>query len=90
MIKMGLAQLVKLSHLNAEQQEVVDIIGIDNYRDLIDTFGGSPVWIPKARSLVPAPEISDYIRTRLQNGDQAGQIAHDLEMPVSEVRRLSK
>lgn len=90
MIKMGLAQLVKLSHLNAEQQEIVDIIGMDFYKDLIDTFGGSSIWIPKARSLVSTPEISDYIRIRLQNGDLAGQIARDLEMPVSEVRRLSK
>lgn len=85
-----MARLVKLSHLNEDQQEVVDIIGIDNYRDLIDTFGGTPIWIPKARSLVPSPEITDYIKTRIQNGDLSEQIARDLEMPVSEVRRLSK
>ncbi len=90
MIKMGLEQLVKLSHLNAEQQEVVEIIGIDNYRELINIFGGSPIWIPKAKSLVPTPEIIHYIKTRIQNGDLPKQIAHDLEMPVSEVRRLSK
>lgn len=87
---MGLSQLVKLSHLNEDQQEIVDIIGMDNYRDLIDTFGGTPIWIPKARSLVPTPEIVHYIKTRIQNGDLAEQIARDLEMPVSEVRRLGK
>lgn len=87
---MGLAKLVKKSHLNEDQQEVADIVGIENYRDLIDTFGGSPIWVPKARSLVPAAEITDYIRTRIQNGDLPEQIARDLELPVSEVRRLSK
>lgn len=85
-----MARLVRLSHLNEDQQEVADIIGMDNYRDLIDTFGGTSIWIPKARSLVPTAEITDYIKTRIQKGDLAEQIARDLEMPVSEVRRLSK
>ena len=88
--KMGLERLILLSHLNEEQQEVVDIIGMDNYKALISVFGGSAIWIPKARSLIPTPEIVDYIKTRLQKGDLPGQIARDLEMPAAEVRRLSK
>ena len=87
---MGLERLVLLSHLNTDQQEVVDIIGMENYKSLINVYGGSPIWIPKARSLVPTPEIAHYIKTRIQKGDLPGQIAHDLEMPVAEVRRLSK
>lgn len=90
MMKMGMARLVKLSHLNEDQQEVVDIIGMDNYKDLIDTFGGTPIWIPKARSLVSTAEVADYIKTRIQNGDLPEQIGRDLEMPVCEIRRLSK
>ena len=50
---MGLERLVLLSHLNEDQQEVVDIIGMDNYKALISVYGGSPIWIPKAKSLVP-------------------------------------
>lgn len=87
---MGLAMLVKKSHLNADQQEVADIIGLENYQTLVDTFGGTQIWIPKARSLVSAPEIATYIRERRQNGDTPEQIARELELPVSEVRRLSK
>lgn len=87
---MGLAQLVKKSHLNPDQQEVADVIGLDNYRALVDTFGGSPIWIPKARSLVSSPEISEHIRSRRQQGYSPEQIARELEIPVSEVRRLSK
>lgn len=87
---MGLERLVLLSHLNEDQQEVVDIIGMDNYKALISVYGGSPIWIPKAKSLVPTPEIIHYIKMRIQNGDLPAQIAHDLEMPVAEVRRLSK
>ena len=66
---MGLVMLVKKSHLNADQQEVADIIGLENYLALVDTFGGSQIWIPKARSLVSSPEIATYIRSRRQNGD---------------------
>ncbi|MCM1277104.1 MAG: hypothetical protein NC299_17380 [Lachnospiraceae bacterium] len=87
---MGLERLVLLSHLNEEQQEVVDIIGMDNYKALISIYGDSSIWIPKARSPVPNSEIVDYIKMRLQKGDLPGQIAHDLEMPVSEVRRPGK
>ena len=88
MIKMGLAQLVKLSHLNAEQQEVVDIIGIDNYRDLIDKYGGDRLYIPKAKSLIPVAELAYEIRLRRQNGDRNEQIAQDLEIPFADVRKV--
>lgn len=87
---MGLERLIKKSHLNEEQQEVADVIGFDNYCDLIATYGGSAVWVPKARSLVPSAEITDYIRTRYQNGYSDYQIAQELELPVSEVRRRRK
>lgn len=87
---MPMSDLVLLSHLNEGQQEIVDIIGMDNYKALINVYGGSPIWIPKARSLVPTPEIVHYIKSRIQHGDLPGQIARDLEMSLAEVRRLSK
>lgn len=87
---MPMSDLVLLSHLNEGQQEIVDIIGMDNYKALINVYGGSPIWIPKARSLVPTPEIIQYIKTRMQKGDLPGQIARDLEMSEADVRRLSK
>lgn len=85
---MGLAMLIKKSHLNADQQEVADIIGLENYQALVNTFGGSQIWIPKAKSLVSSLEIATYIRSRRQNGDSPEQIARELEMPLSEVRKI--
>ena len=90
MIKMAMSDLVLLCHLNEEQQAVVDIIGMDNYRSLMDVYGGDRIWIPKARSLIPTPELADYIRRRKQNGDTAEHIAHDLQITVSAVRKLIK
>lgn len=85
---MGLAQLVKPSHLNEGQREVVDIIGMDAYRALMEYFGGSSVWIPKPTSIVPAAEIAEEIRRRRQRGDTPLQIARDLEMPLAEVKKI--
>lgn len=85
-----MSDLVMLSHLNEDQQAVVEVIGMDNYRALMDIYGGDRIWIPKARSLIPTPELADHIRCRKQRGDSNEQIARDLEISVSDVRKLSK
>ena len=85
---MAMSSLVELRHLNEEQQAVVDIIGIDNYRALMDVYGGDRLWIPKAKSLIPAPELVDHVRCRKQKGDSIEQIANDLQLTVSDVRKL--
>lgn len=84
---MGLAQLVKLSHLNEGQQEVVDIIGIDAYRALMEYFGGTAIWIPKPSSVVPNAEVAAEIRNRRQRGDSLLQISRELELPLAEVKK---
>lgn len=86
---MPMSDLVMLSHLNEDQQVVVDVIGLDNYRALMDIYGGDRIWIPKARSLIPTPELADYIRRRKQKGDSNEQIARDLEITASDVRKLA-
>lgn len=86
---MPMSDLVKLSHLNEDQQAVVDVIGMDNYRALMDVFGGDRIWIPKARSLIPTPELADYVRRQKQKGYSNEQIARDLEITVSDVRKLA-
>lgn len=86
---MPMSDLVLLSHLNEEQQAVVEVIGMDNYRALMDIYGGDRIWIPKARSLIPTPELADYVRRRKQEGDSNEQIARDLETTVSDVRKLA-
>jgi len=83
-----MSNLVELRHLNEEQQAVVDLIGIDNYRALIDVYGGDRLWIPKAKSLIPTPELADHVRCRKQKGDSIEQIAGDLQLTASDVRQL--
>ena len=85
---MGLAMLIKKSHHNADQQEVADIIGLENYQALIDMYGGDRLYIPKARSIVPAAELAYEIRRRRQNGYSNEQIARDLEIPAADIRKI--
>lgn len=87
---MPMSALVETRHLNEDQAEVAEIIGIDSYRKLIDAFGGSQIWIPKARSLVPGTEIAGEVRCRRLAGESYEHIARELELSIADVRKMSK
>ena len=87
---MPMSALVEVRHLNEDQREVAEIIGIENYRRLVDAFGGSPIWIPKAKTLVPNKEIANEVLRRRQSGESYEQIARELEIPIADVRKLSR
>lgn len=85
---MAMSDLVELRHLNEDQQAVADIIGMDSYRALMDVYGGDRIWIPKAKSLLPAAELADHARCRKQSGYSIEQIAREMELTPSDVRKL--
>lgn len=87
---MGLGRYVKKSHLNADQQDIADIIGFENYCALIDVYGGSQIWIPKARSLITNAELATLVKQLKQDGNTIEQIARDLEIPYADVKKYSK
>ena len=39
---------VQMSDLDEEQQQVAEVIGLDNYKRLVNVFGGLSIYIPKA------------------------------------------
>lgn len=39
--------LIQIESLSAEQQKVAELIGIENYEKLIETYGGTWLYIPK-------------------------------------------
>lgn len=39
---------VQMSDLDEEQQQVAELIGLDNYKRLVNVFGGLSIYIPKA------------------------------------------
>lgn len=87
---MPMSALVESRHLNEDQMEIAEIIGIESYRKLLDAFGGSQIWIPKARSLVPPGEITREIKYRREQGESYEHIARELELSIADVRKMSK
>ena len=45
---MGELDRVQMSDLDEEQQQVAELIGLDNYKRLVNVFGGLSIYIPKA------------------------------------------
>lgn len=41
---------LKIEDLNEEQQQLAELIGIENYCKLVQTFGGLSVYIPRIES----------------------------------------
>lgn len=87
---MPMSDLVQLHHLNADQRDIADIIGIENYRALINMFGGSGIWISKAQSLIPKAEWTAKILEMRENGYTIDQISRALELPSSTVANVIK
>lgn len=45
---MSALEKLQLEDLDQEQQEVAEVIGLENYKRLVDVFGGLSIYIPKA------------------------------------------
>ena len=54
---------VQMSDLDEEQQQVAELIGLDNYKRLVDVFGGLSIYIPKADAWSGWPAMSRSVRS---------------------------
>ena len=45
---MNALENLQLEDLDQEQQEVAEVIGLENYKQLIARYGGTSIYIPKA------------------------------------------
>lgn len=51
---MALLDQIEVKDLDEDQRELAELIGIETYRRLVRTYGGTSVYIPKAESLEKA------------------------------------
>ncbi len=58
---MSALEKVKLEDLDQDQQQVAELIGLENYKKLMNVYGGMSVYIPKADRL-ERMEQNDKIR----------------------------
>lgn len=45
---MGVLDKITMNDLDESQQQVAEVIGLDNYKRLMATYGGVSIYIPKA------------------------------------------
>lgn len=48
---MDLMDHVKVESLDEDQKKMVELVGLDGFKNLVRAFGGSVIYIPKAESL---------------------------------------
>lgn len=47
---MGLLDHVKIENLDEDQRKMVELVGLDGFKSLVRAFGGTTIYIPKARA----------------------------------------
>lgn len=77
---------IRLEDLTEAQRDVADLIGIENYRKLVDIYAGELIYIPKADSfdrLVRNKKIVDEF-----DGTNTGELARRYHLTPVTIRRI--
>ncbi|MDE5583229.1 MAG: DNA-binding protein [Ruminococcus sp.] len=78
--------VVNLEKLTGEQREVAELVGIENYRKLVDNFGGSCVYISKSDTIFQR-ERDDEIK-RDFNGGNYRELAKKYNLSENRIRAI--
>lgn len=65
---MEILDMVTVEHLDEENAALAQLIGIENFRKLVKSYGGSPLYIPKAESIARAVR-NERIRSEFDGGN---------------------
>lgn len=77
---------IRLEDLTEAQRDVADLIGIENYRKLVDIYAGELIYIPKADNfdrLVRNQKIVDEF-----DGTNTGELARRYHLTPVTIRRI--
>lgn len=77
---------IRREDLTEAQRDVADLIGIENYRKLVDIYAGELIYIPKADSfdrLVRNQKIVDEF-----DGTNTGELARRYNLTPVTIRRI--
>lgn len=86
MSKVNLYGVLQMEDLSPDQQAVAELIGIDNYALLIENFGGTSIYIPKADAFLRVTR-DEQIRQEYDGGNiKALALKHSLsEMQIRNI-----
>ena len=77
---------IRREDLTEAQRDVADLIGLENYRKLVDIYAGELIYIPKADSferLVRNQKIVDEF-----DGGNTGELARKYHLTPVTIRRI--
>ena len=77
---------IRLEDLTGAQRDVADLIGLDNYRKLVNVYAGELIYIPKADSfdrLVRNQKIVDEF-----DGSNTAELARKYHLTPVTIRRI--
>ena len=78
-----------LEELPKEAQEVAEIIGIDNYLRLSDTYGGFSLYIFCTKRINKS-RLRSKIQTRYRHGATVKELIREFDLSESTIRRIIK
>lgn len=72
--------------VNEEQRQLIDCIGIENYKKIVLEFGGQYIYIPKSETI--SRELRDREIKEQFDGSNYRKIANKYNLSVGQVRRI--
>lgn len=85
---MALLDQIEVRNLDEDQRELAELIGIETYRRLVKTYGGTSVYIPKAESLEKA--IRDKLIKEEFDGSNYRELAKRYGLTEAWVRSITQ
>ena len=78
---------IDIDDLKEEQQEVVDIIGFDNYKQLMRYYAGTTIYIPKL-SEIERTRRNEKIRIEYEKGSSMKVLAIKYDLTEVQIRNI--
>ncbi|MEG2286211.1 MAG: Mor transcription activator family protein [Eubacterium sp.] len=83
---MNLMDKLDIEDLTEEQQQLAELIGLENYKQLVHVFGGNSVYIYKESTLIK--ELRDKEIKAAFNGTNFMALAHKYNLSVKQIRNV--
>lgn len=78
---------IDIDDLKEEQQEVIDIIGFDNYKQLMRYYAGTTIYIPKL-SEIERTRRNEKIRIEYEKGSSMKVLAIKYDLTEVQIRNI--
>ena len=75
-----------VDNVNEEQRQLIELIGIENYKKIVLEFGGQYIYFPKAETI--SKELRDREIIEQFDGSNYKKLANKYNLSVVSIRRI--